>query len=383
MDLQAGVRDFRGDAIEPTAYARDFFLEAVSRDPLRPPKGIPRTGGKIFRVDAKAEGATVVIGGWETHGGTVPSESRWFSVRLTRKNALCVFVKGEPFKVIASLELLAITVAIMVFEPEAKWKGMAGRLSLTAFTDNQANSYVLDKYMSTAFPLSVVLIELALHLQRSQVDLDLQWIPRDQNVEADALTNEEFGDFNADLRLPVEIEELKFLVLHQLIKFAEEIDSEITMKKASKEKTPRQDATKKMRLTQPWWSFGGVRHHQDDVSAPPWKVAAGGGDSERERTETFSVKGSMNGTRMFQIVSVRCLTDCGSSRHFGYPPPHPQSGVRHHQDVSAPPWKVAAGGGDSERERTETTCSEASHDGFQFFSSFSCCFGAVEIINRR
>ena len=229
-----------------------FFLEAVSRDPLRPPKGIPRTGGKIFRVDAKAEGATVVIGGWETHGGTVPSESRWFSVRLTRKNAPWVFVKGEPFKVIASLELLAITVAIMLFEPEAKWKGMAGRLSLTAFTDNQANSYVLDKYMSTAFPLSVVLIELALHLQRSQVDLDLQWIPRDQNVEADALTNEEFGDFNADLRLPVEIEELKFLVLHQLIKFAEEIDSEITMKKASKEKTPRQDATKKMRLTQPW-----------------------------------------------------------------------------------------------------------------------------------
>ena len=95
-------------------------------------------------------------------------------------------------------------------------------------------------------------MELALHLQRSQVDLDLQWIPRDQNVEADALTNEEFGDFNADRRLPVEIEELKFLVLHQLMKFAEEIDSEITMKKASKEKTPRQDATKKMRLTQPW-----------------------------------------------------------------------------------------------------------------------------------
>ena len=50
-------------------------------------------------MDGKAEGATVVIGGWETHGGTVPSESRWFSVRLTRKNAPWVFVKGEPFKV--------------------------------------------------------------------------------------------------------------------------------------------------------------------------------------------------------------------------------------------------------------------------------------------
>ena len=42
--------------------------------------------------------------------------------------------------------------------------------------------------MSTAFPVSVVLMELALHLQRIRLDLDLQLIPRDQNTEADALT---------------------------------------------------------------------------------------------------------------------------------------------------------------------------------------------------
>ena len=57
------------------------------------------------------------------------------------------FAKGEPFKVIASLELLAITVAIIVFSPDATWTETAGRLVLTAFTDNQANSYVLDKYV--------------------------------------------------------------------------------------------------------------------------------------------------------------------------------------------------------------------------------------------
>eukprot|EP00435_Cladocopium_sp_Y103_P059542 s1184_g21.t1 len=205
-----------------------FFLESVTRNPLRPPKGIPRPGGEIFRVDAKAEGAMVVIGGWETYGGSSPAGCRWFSVRLTRKNAPWVFVKGEPFKVIASLELLAITVAIMVFGPEAKWKEVAGRLVLTAFTDNQANSYVLDKYMSTAFPLSVVLMELALHLQRNQVDLDLQWIPRDQNTEADALTNEEFEGFEESRRIHVEIERLDFIILQKLMGMAEEIDSEDT-----------------------------------------------------------------------------------------------------------------------------------------------------------
>jgi hypothetical protein len=141
-------------------------------------------------VDAKAEGSTVVIGGWESYGGTTPARCRWFSARLDRKNSPWVFVKGESFKVIALLELLAITVAIMVFLPGAEWMEAAGRLVLTAFTDNQANSYVLDKYMSTAFPLSVVLMELALHLQRAQVDLDLQWLPRSQNTEADSLTNE-------------------------------------------------------------------------------------------------------------------------------------------------------------------------------------------------
>ena len=85
--------------------------------------------------------------------------------------------------------------------------------------------------MSTAFPLSVVLMELALHLQRAQVDLDLQWIPRDQNTEADALTNENFEGFDEAKRIPVKIEELEFIILHKLMKMAEEIDSEINLKK--------------------------------------------------------------------------------------------------------------------------------------------------------
>jgi hypothetical protein len=45
---------------------------------------LSRTLGTAFRADAKAEGQTVVVGGWECLGGTPPSRARWFSLRLDR-----------------------------------------------------------------------------------------------------------------------------------------------------------------------------------------------------------------------------------------------------------------------------------------------------------
>ena len=120
-----------------------YFLAAVEAKPVRPPKSLPRVGGEIFRVDAKADKGLVSIGGWESFGGTPPDRARWFSVVLDRSNAPWIFVKGEPFKLIAALELLAITVAVMIFGPGAPWQDHAGRSVLTAYTDNLVNSYVL------------------------------------------------------------------------------------------------------------------------------------------------------------------------------------------------------------------------------------------------
>ena len=48
--------------------------------------------GEAFRSDAKAEGSTVCVGGWECRGGTRPQEARWFSVELTRATALLGFL---------------------------------------------------------------------------------------------------------------------------------------------------------------------------------------------------------------------------------------------------------------------------------------------------
>ena len=73
--------------------------------------------GELFRLDAKAEGQEVAIGGWLSAEGRATKDAPWFAVRLTRKNAAWAFARGEPFRTIASLELLGALVGVMVLLP--------------------------------------------------------------------------------------------------------------------------------------------------------------------------------------------------------------------------------------------------------------------------
>ena len=69
--------------------------------------------GSSLRVDAKAEGKTVAIGGWapvRDHEGVIrKDQSPWFSLRLTEETAPWAFSKGLPVKTISTLELFAST----------------------------------------------------------------------------------------------------------------------------------------------------------------------------------------------------------------------------------------------------------------------------------
>ena len=53
--------------------------------------------GELFRLDAKAEGSEVAIGGWLCAGGRATRDAPWFALRLTRANAAWAFARGEPF----------------------------------------------------------------------------------------------------------------------------------------------------------------------------------------------------------------------------------------------------------------------------------------------
>ena len=74
--------------------------------------------GEVFRLDAKAEGDQVAIGGWRSLGASSTKEAAWFAVKLDRRNAPWAFARGEAFRTIASLELLGALAGVMVLMPE-------------------------------------------------------------------------------------------------------------------------------------------------------------------------------------------------------------------------------------------------------------------------
>jgi hypothetical protein len=171
----------------------------------------------VFRADAKAEGKTVVLGGWECRDRTPTGAARWFSLEITEVQAPWFFPKGEPYRAIAALELMATVTCVMLFtRPEHR--GQHGVMHLiSGGTDNKGNSYVVSKLMSNRYPLNVVAMELASQLETTSQWLDLVWTPREDNHEADQLTNGEFTGFDPDRRIKVSFAELPFLVLHELM----------------------------------------------------------------------------------------------------------------------------------------------------------------------
>ena len=162
-----------------------YIRKEVNKAPTRMVKEYPLEAEDYFRIDAKAEQDKIEIGGWETCGNTDTRSARWFSVKLGRKEIPWAYLKGEPFRSIATLELVGVLLAIMLFSKGARWEHCRGTAVLPGLTDNQAITHVLKKFGSSSFPLSVVVMELACQLDAAGLELDLRWVPRLQNEEAD------------------------------------------------------------------------------------------------------------------------------------------------------------------------------------------------------
>ena len=97
------------------------------------------------------------------------------------------------------------------------------RISLTAATDNQSNGFLLDKMASTKYPVYLVLMEVAEQLRNRNLALSVAWRPREENEEADALTNGAFAGFDLDRRVPIVWEALHMLVLPKYTAEAEKL----------------------------------------------------------------------------------------------------------------------------------------------------------------
>ena len=95
-------------------------------------------------------------------------------------------------------------------------------------TDNQGNNLVTAKLMSTKFPLTAVLAEITEVCRQAQSEIHLTWQPREMNVEADDLTNLKFDGFTSSNRVACELQSIKWLVLDDFLKAAQEIYSRTT-----------------------------------------------------------------------------------------------------------------------------------------------------------
>ena len=60
-----------------------------------------------------------------------------------------------------------------------------------------------------------------------QAELELVWVPRDQNEEADDLTNGEFGRFSMENRILIDLGQVKWLVMEELMVSAEALYKEV------------------------------------------------------------------------------------------------------------------------------------------------------------
>ena len=187
-------------------------------------------------------------------------KARWFSLRLDPVSTPWVFEK-ETYKVIASLELLAVLVAVMVFVPHLP-PGAVGHADFgcSAGTDNKGNTSVVQKYMSTKFPLCVILMELSSQLAERGLHLGLGWLPRDANRPADALTNSDFSDFSPERRIEVQWTDLDFKVLGRLMVRGQQCYSEVKAARESKRQADRAGDQRgrprrrqgRLRETAPW-----------------------------------------------------------------------------------------------------------------------------------
>ena len=194
--------------------------------------------------------------------GAQPGSARWFSTRLTNGNCKWLHCRGEPFRVIAALELYATLFGIIAFVPENSAVDGRGIITGSAATDNKGNTYAVAGLMSTKFPLNALLMELSEQMDLRGSWLRIDWAPREQNTYADALTNEEFHNFDATKRVEVDPAKINWIVLEEMIEAGGGLAEELKLlkDKRKEERQARKDAKRRrksskqeaLKVRDPW-----------------------------------------------------------------------------------------------------------------------------------
>ena len=200
------------DSVRPipayVAFFQRFLAGAVERERHSQCAATLVQEERAPRVDAQASDERTGVGGWlpaeGPDGRPDPSQSYWFSEEIRAQDFPWVFKRdGKAARVIATLEALAMLLAVRAFFPDAQRTQRTKLVVIPSYTDNRGNGALLNKLMSSKYPLSALLMEFGEQLRRSGVRPDVRWAPREVNREADRLANGDSSGFNPALRLRV------------------------------------------------------------------------------------------------------------------------------------------------------------------------------------
>ena len=185
--------------------------------------GLSRTSWtQAWRVDAHADDEGVGVGGWwpqtNERGQATTWDSPWFAVKITPDNAPWAFQRdGKAYRVIATLEALGLLLALLAFGPGESLDNTALKIQVPAFTDNRGNGYVINKLMTTRFPLCAIVMELAAQAEMRGVRMEAEWTPRERNQEADDLSNLLTSSFDPHKEVKINLKGQSWLVLPELL----------------------------------------------------------------------------------------------------------------------------------------------------------------------
>ena len=118
-------------------------------------------------------------------------------------------------------------IGVRLWVPEGQAK-QTTRVAIKGYTDKQSNESLLKKFMTSKFPSTLRLMELAEELTAKRCELKLQWLRRDDNQLADDLTNEKFDSFDKEFKVPLKGADIQWRILDNLTRSAESLYQELS-----------------------------------------------------------------------------------------------------------------------------------------------------------
>ena len=112
--------------------------------------------------------------GWLSRDGAAAGVAPRIAVKLSRKTASWAFARVETFRVTASLDLLGAlpgVIVLLLVDDFSRSFQSTGLLAFACGADSQGNSFLLEKRLTTKYPLGLIPVELSYYfsLRRATV----------------------------------------------------------------------------------------------------------------------------------------------------------------------------------------------------------------------